>query len=146
MTARIRVRDRRDIEIELLHTHFDPAIVIEEEDSSEVLKSELECQWSEAQEGSRACSGEVSLMVDQTTDTNLVENEVDPGVLGRNYWLFSGNPQDAYTSAARYRLIETAKVNDLEPDWYLRSILEKLPHASTEGDFCTLLSKNVPEQ
>jgi len=84
-------------------------------------------------------------MADQTTDTNLVENEVAPGVLGRNYWLFSGNPQDAYTSAALYSLIETAKANDLEPYWNLRSILEKLPHASTEDDFCKLLPKNVPE-
>ena len=48
--------------------------------------------------------------------------------------------------AALYNLIETAKANDLEPYWYLRHILEKLPNASTEDDFCKLLPQNVPEK
>jgi transposase len=81
-----------------------------------------------------------------TPDTNLVENAVRPFVLGRKNWLFSGNPQGAYASAALYSIIETAKANGLEPYWYLRSIFKKLPHASTEEDFCKLLPQNMPEK
>ena len=74
-----------------------------------------------------------------TPDTNLVENAIRPFVLGRKNWLFSGSPQGAFASAALYSLIETANANGLEPYWYLKDLLERLPHASTEDDYQKLL-------
>jgi len=38
-----------------------------------------------------------------------------------------------------YSLIETAKANGLEPYWYLRHLIEKLPDAMTEDDYKALL-------
>ena len=81
-----------------------------------------------------------------TPDTNLIENTIRPFVLGRKNWLFSGNPQGVYASAALYSLIETAKANGLEPYRYLRSIFEKLPHASTEDAFRDLLPQNISKK
>jgi len=47
-------------------------------------------------------------------------------VLQKN-WLFSDTPEGATASAVIYSIIETAKANGLEPYWYLRILLEKLP-------------------
>ena len=74
-----------------------------------------------------------------TPDNNMAENTIRPFVIGRKNWLFSGTPNGASASAALYSLIETAKANGLEPYWYLRYLLEKLPEAMTEDDYKALL-------
>ncbi|EKO16118.1 IS66 family element, transposase domain protein [Leptospira kirschneri str. H1] len=43
-------------------------------------------------------------------DTNLVENEIRPFVIGRKNWLFSGCLQGAFASAGFYSLIQSAKL------------------------------------
>jgi len=48
-------------------------------------------------------------------------------VIGWKNWLFFGTPEGAEASATLYSLIETAKVNQLEPYSYLRYLFEKLP-------------------
>ena len=60
-------------------------------------------------------------------DNNLAENAIRPFVIGRKNWLFADTPRGAHASAALYSIIETAKMNSLEPYWYLRYLLEKLP-------------------
>ena len=72
-------------------------------------------------------------------DNNLAENAIRPFVVGRKNWLFSATPDGAHASAALYSLIETAKANNLEPYWYLRYLLERLPAAKTEADHKSLL-------
>ena len=74
-----------------------------------------------------------------TPDNNMAENTIRPFVLGRKNWLFSGTPEGASASAAIYSLIETAKANGIEPYWYLRYLLDKLPEAMTEDDYMALL-------
>jgi len=74
-----------------------------------------------------------------TLDNNMAENTIRPFVVGRKNWLFSGTPDGAAASAAIYNIIETAKANELEPYWYLRYLLEKLPEAMTEDDYKALL-------
>lgn len=69
----------------------------------------------------------------------MAENTIRPFVIGRKNWLFSASPEGAAASAALYSLIETAKANGLEPYWYLRYLLEKLPDAMTEDDYKSLL-------
>ena len=76
-------------------------------------------------------------------DNNLAENAIRPFVVGRKNWLFSGNPEGAKASAALYTLIETAKANGLEPYWYLRRLFERLPLASTEKDYWSLLPQYI---
>ncbi len=74
-----------------------------------------------------------------TPDNNMAENTIRPFVIGRKNWLFSVTPEGAAASAAIYSLIETAKANGLEPYWYFRYLLEKLPDAMTEDDYKALL-------
>ncbi|NDY74534.1 IS66 family transposase [Desulfobacter hydrogenophilus] len=74
-----------------------------------------------------------------TLDNNMAENTIRPFVIGRKNWLFSVTPEGAAASAALYSLIETAKANGLEPYWYFRYLLEKLPDAMTEDDYKALL-------
>lgn len=78
-------------------------------------------------------TGHVSL------DNNMAENTIRPFVVGRKNWLFAGTPEGAAASAAMYSLIETAKANGLEPYWYLRYLIEKLPNSMNEDDYKSLL-------
>lgn len=47
------------------------------------------------------------------------ENAIRPFLVGRKYFLFSGNPDGARARATFHSLIETAKANGLEPWAYL---------------------------
>ena len=76
-------------------------------------------------------------------DTNQVENAIRPFVLGRKNWLFSGSPRGADSSALVYSLIETAKVNGLEPWAYLNELFEKLPHCQTTEEMSKLLPHRI---
>lgn len=58
-------------------------------------------------------------------------------------WLFAYTPSGASASAFFYSLIETAKVNNLEPYWYLRYLFEKIMEAKTEEDYSMLLPQYV---
>ena len=44
----------------------------------------------------------------------------------RKNWLFSDQPVGAYTSAVIYSLVQTAKLNGVNPYYYLRYVLEKM--------------------
>jgi transposase len=72
-------------------------------------------------------------------DNNLAENAIRPFVVGRKNWLFSGHPRGAEASACLYSLIETAKANRLEPYLYFRFLFDRLPFATSEDDFRSLL-------
>ncbi|EPE84558.1 IS66 family element, transposase domain protein [Leptospira noguchii str. 1993005606] len=55
-------------------------------------------------------------------DTNLVENDIRPFVIGRKNWLFSGCPKGA--SAGFYSLIQNAKISGIDPYAYLRDLFK----------------------
>jgi transposase len=76
-------------------------------------------------------------------DNNMAENSVRPFVIGRKNFLFSGTAEGAEASALLYSLIETAKVNGLEPYAYLRYVFEQIPMASTLEDYEMLLPWNM---
>lgn len=67
---------------------------------------------------------------------------IRPFVIGRKNWLFSDTQKGAVASAQLYSLVETAKANGQEPYAWLRHALEQLPHASTVGDYESLLPWN----
>lgn len=58
---------------------------------------------------------------------NLAENTIRPFVIGRKNWLFCGSPKGAQASATVYSLVETAKLNGLNPYKYLEKLLLQLP-------------------
>jgi len=75
-------------------------------------------------------------------DNNKIENAIRPFVIGRKNFLFSGSPRGADASATLYTLVETAKVNGLEPWAYLNYLFEKLPAAKSEQALLALLPQN----
>ena len=76
-------------------------------------------------------------------DNNAAENAIRPFVIGRKNWLFSDTPKGAKASAALYSLIETAKLNGLEPHEYLHTVYSRLPQAETVEAIETLLPWNL---
>lgn len=64
---------------------------------------------------------------------NPAENSIRPFTVGRKNWEFAGSPKGAHASACVYSLVETAKVNGLEPYAYLNTLLTLIPGS----DYCT---------
>lgn len=60
-------------------------------------------------------------------DNSEAERAIRPFAIGRNNWVKSGGPRGAEASADLYSLIETIKLNGLDPYFTLRYILTKLP-------------------
>src|SRR6266849_6317308 len=60
-------------------------------------------------------------------DTNLVENDIRPTVVGRKRWLFIGHPDAGWRSAVIYSLLISARRRGLNPQAYLTDILARLP-------------------
>lgn len=81
-----------------------------------------------------------------TPDNNDVENAIRPFVVGRKNWLFSGSPAGAHASAVFFSLIETARMNQLDPDKYMRFLLENLTVADDTLDFKELLPTRVTSE
>lgn len=73
----------------------------------------------------------------------MAENAIRPFAVGRRAWLFADTPSGAQASATCYSLIETAKLNGLEPYSYLHTLLSKLPYAETVEDIEALLPWNL---
>jgi len=60
-------------------------------------------------------------------DNNHLENLIRPITLGRNNWLFAGSERAGQRAAAVQSLIQTARLNGLDPYAYLKDVLERLP-------------------
>jgi len=60
-------------------------------------------------------------------DNNWVENKVRPFALGRKNWLFVGNQRGADAGALFYSLIETCRLNEVNPKIYLNKLFELMP-------------------
>ncbi len=57
---------------------------------------------------------------------NAAERAIRPLTLGRKNWLFAGSDSGGERAAAMYTLIETAKLNGLDPEAYLRDVLGRI--------------------
>ena len=57
---------------------------------------------------------------------NAAERAIRPLALGRKNWLFAGSDTGGARATALYTLIETAKLNGLDPEDYLRHVLERI--------------------
>jgi len=59
-------------------------------------------------------------------DNNAAERALRAVALGRKNYLFAGSDAGGERAAAIYGLIGTAKLNDLDPEAYLRTVLERI--------------------
>ena len=73
----------------------------------------------------------------------MAENAIRPFVVGRRAWLFADTPAGAHASAVLYSLIQTAKLNGLEPYTWIKTVLEKLPLSKSVDDYDALLPWNL---
>jgi transposase len=60
-------------------------------------------------------------------DSNLVENDVRPSVVGKKRWLFIGHPDAGWRSAVIYTLIQSCRRYGINPQEYLTDVLGRLP-------------------
>ena len=60
-------------------------------------------------------------------DNNIAENHVRPMAVGRKNWLFAKSTDGAKALVAWYSIVETAKMNKLDPYKYLTYILTQIP-------------------
>jgi transposase len=59
-------------------------------------------------------------------DNNAAERAMRPIAVGRKNWLFAGSDNGGHTTAGIYSLIETAKMNNINPFLYLRKVLDTI--------------------
>ena len=78
-------------------------------------------------------------------DNNPVENAIRGICLGRRNWLFAGSEAGGRRAAQFYTLIESAKLNGVNPNAYLRHVLTTLPSAKAK-DLDALLPWNFQPQ
>ena len=76
-------------------------------------------------------------------DNNKTERAIRPFVIGRGNWLFSNSCSGADASAILYSLIESAKVNGIDPFNYLCIIFKELSQAKCLEDYERLLPYNI---
>ena len=57
---------------------------------------------------------------------NAAERAIRPLALGRKNWLFAGSDSGGERAAKMYTLIETAKLNGLDPEAYLRAVITRI--------------------
>ena len=57
-------------------------------------------------------------------DNNAAERSMRSIALGRKNWMFAGSDDGGSTAAIFYTIIETAKLNNVNPELYLKKILE----------------------
>jgi transposase len=76
-------------------------------------------------------------------DTNVVERAIRPNTLTRKNALFAGNDRGACHWAIAMTLIQTAKLNGVEPMAYLTDVLERIVSGRTkQHELHTLLPWN----
>ena len=59
-------------------------------------------------------------------DNNPAENALRPIAVGRKNWLFTGSPDGGASAAIAYTLIQSARINGLNPATYLADIVKAL--------------------
>ena len=60
-------------------------------------------------------------------DNNAAERAMRPLVIGRRNWTFAGSDRGAENAATIMTIVETAKLNDLNPQAYIADLLSRLP-------------------
>ena len=74
-------------------------------------------------------------------DNNAAERALRVVAVGRKNWLFAGSLRSGERAANVMTLIQSAKINGLDPQAYLRDVLERMPTAR-QSDLHDLLPHN----
>ncbi len=77
-------------------------------------------------------------------DTNSVERSIRPVALGRKNALFAGGDEGARRWAVVGSLVETAKLNGVEPYAWLRDLLSKMVDGHPQQRLDELLPWKLP--
>jgi len=76
-------------------------------------------------------------------DNNGIERDVRPAAIGRKNWMFVGSPEAGGRSAVLYSLLISARHHEVDPESYLRDVIERLPSCgSNEVALRELLPEN----
>lgn len=59
-------------------------------------------------------------------DNNTAENSIRPLVVGRKNYLFAGSDRGGHSAAAMYTIFQTCRLNNVEPEGYLRRIIQNI--------------------
>ena len=59
-------------------------------------------------------------------DNNTVERAVKPVAIGRKNWMFAGSERGGKAMAIAFTLIETAKLNSVDPQAWLTDVLSRI--------------------
>jgi hypothetical protein len=79
-------------------------------------------------------------------DNNKAERHIKPFAVGRKNWLFMGSPDGARAGATLLSMIETAKLNGLNPEGYLKHVLSHKIDATDKHLIETMMPWNVTLQ
>jgi hypothetical protein len=60
-------------------------------------------------------------------DNNAAERSLRSVVMGRKNYLFMGSDSGGERAASLYSLVATAKLNGLDPEFCLRTVLARIP-------------------
>ena len=68
-------------------------------------------------------------------DNNWAENQMRPWALGRKNWLFAGSLRSGQRAAVIMSLVQSARLNGIDPYAYLADVLRRLPtHSNRQLD------------
>ena len=80
-------------------------------------------------------------------DNNWIENEIRPFALGRKNWLFIGNERSAHVASLFYSIIQTCRMNKIDPRKYLIYVMFNAGKMRRkEIDPATLLPQFIDKQ
>ncbi len=74
-------------------------------------------------------------------NNNCSERAIRPLAIGRKNWLFLGSPREGQAAATVFSLIQTCKALRLNPEAYLKDVLNRLP-TTKQRDIGSLLPHN----
>ena len=78
---------------------------------------------------------------------NLAEQSIRMFVIGRKNWIFSNTANGAGSSAIIYSVVQTAIVNNLKPEHYLRYVYEQIQlQKDLELENLLPWSEKIPEE
>lgn len=67
-------------------------------------------------------------------DNGFAERSIRSLAIGRRNFLFCDSVDGAKATAIMYSIVETARANKVNVYWYLRYVLEKMPHGTDQAD------------
>ena len=79
-------------------------------------------------------------------DNNIAENAMRCIAVGRKNYLFAGSDTGGERAASIYTIVRTAKLNDVNPEIYLRDVLTKIAEGHKISKIDALLPWNITPQ